>query len=162
MYFFNFRHPTHWLNFFIWQLTHAWTLQSVVCNYSNILKNQSTPRWLNLLQIYRPSLWITSMTSIFSWKQELKQIYDFLKKPCVIKTERKYRELCNPTKKEAKMTFEFRNYPPLLASRKPTPYFSMEEKFAFYSGKKWFFSQKGVLTVCLRKKKSIRKNGCFL
>ena len=53
------------------------------------------------------------------------------------------------------MTFEFRNYPPLLASRKPTPYFSLEEKFAFYSGKKWFFSQKGVLTVCLRKKRKV-------
>ena len=99
------------------------------------------------------SLWTMSMTSIFLWKQELTQIYDFLKKPCVIKIERKYRELCNPTKKEVKMTFEFRNYPPLLASRKPTPYFSLEEKFAFYSGKKWFFSQKGVLTVCLRKKR---------
>ena len=59
------------------------------------------------------------------------------------------------------MTFEFRNYPPLLVSRKPTPYFSLEEKFAFYSGKKWFFSQKGVLTVCLRKREVSEKMDVF-
>ena len=133
----------------------------VVCNYSNILKTNPHPLdWTSCnFIISKPANNVHDKH--FLWKQELTQIYDFLKKPCVIKTERKYRELCNPTKKEVKMTFEFRNYPPLLASRKPTPYFSLEEKFAFYSGKKWFFSQKGVLTVCLRKKEKYQKKWMF-